>query len=37
MVDGIIFNWPCKLKFDWYLADGRIDPDNWDFIKKIHI
>lgn len=34
MVDGIIFNWPCKLKFDWYLADGRIDPDNWDFIKK---
>jgi len=34
MVDGVVFDWPCKLKFDWYLADGRIDPDNWDFIKK---
>ena len=37
MVDGIIFNWPCKLKFDWYLADGRIDPDNWGFHKEVHI
>ncbi|WP_432707545.1 hypothetical protein [Leuconostoc suionicum] len=34
MVDGIMFDWPCKLKFDWYLADRRIDSDNWDFIKK---
>lgn len=34
MVDGIMFDWPCKLKFDWYLPNGRIDPDNWDFTKK---
>lgn len=34
MVDNIAFKWPCKLKLDWYLPDGRIDPDNWAFLKK---
>ncbi|ADG39923.1 MULTISPECIES: dTDP-glucose pyrophosphorylase [Leuconostoc] len=34
MVDGVAFNWPCKLKFDWYLPDKRIDPDNWAFTQK---
>lgn len=34
LVDGITFEWPCKLKFDWYLPDRRIDPDNWSFTRK---
>ncbi|MDF7636945.1 hypothetical protein PT274_01525 [Leuconostocaceae bacterium ESL0958] len=34
MAEGLQFTWPCKLKLDWYLPDGRIDPDNWDFCKK---
>ena len=34
MVDNIAFEWPCKLKLDQYLPDGRIDPDNWAFLKK---
>lgn len=34
MVDGVMFTWPAKLKFDWYLPDRRIDPDNWTFTQK---
>lgn len=34
MVDGVDFKWPCRLKFDWYLPDKRIDPDNWEFTQK---
>ena len=29
-----MFTWPAKLKFDWYLPDRRIDPDNWTFTQK---
>ncbi|GEO70464.1 endodeoxyribonuclease [Levilactobacillus acidifarinae] len=31
---GIHFNWPCRLKFTWYLKDKRKDPDNVAFAKK---
>ncbi|CAK1221985.1 dTDP-glucose pyrophosphorylase [Fructobacillus evanidus] len=34
MVDGVRFDWPCKLEIKWYLPDKRIDPDNWSFTKK---
>jgi len=34
MQDGIKFDWPVKLAFDWYLPDKRIDMDNWSFLKK---
>ncbi|CAK1228767.1 Holliday junction resolvase RusA (prophage-encoded endonuclease) (RusA) [Fructobacillus tropaeoli] len=34
MVDGVRFEWPCKLEIKWYLPDQRIDPDNWSFTKK---
>lgn len=34
MVDDVLFTWPTKVKFDWYLEDRRIDPDNWAFTQK---
>ncbi|WP_312399524.1 dTDP-glucose pyrophosphorylase [Leuconostoc lactis] len=34
MVDNVLFTWPTKVKFDWYLEDRRIDPDNWAFTQK---
>lgn len=34
MVDDMLFTWPTKVKFDWYLEDRRIDPDNWAFTQK---
>lgn len=34
MVDDVSFTWPTKVKFDWYLEDRRIDPDNWAFTQK---
>lgn len=34
MVDDVLFTWPAKVKFDWYLEDRRIDPDNWAFTQK---
>lgn len=34
MQNGIQFDWPVKLSFDWYLPDKRIDMDNWSFLKK---
>ena len=34
MVDDALFTWPTKVKFDWYLEDRRIDPDNWAFTQK---
>lgn len=33
-VDDMLFTWPTKVKFDWYLEDRRIDPDNWAFTQK---
>lgn len=35
MVDDMLFTWPTKVKFDWYLEDRRIDPDNWAFTQKL--
>lgn len=34
MIHGLKFDWPVKLKFDWYLPNRRKDPDNWSFMKK---
>lgn len=34
MVNGVSFDWPVKLKRDWYLPDKRIDPGNWTFVTK---
>lgn len=34
MIKGVKFDWPVKLKFDWYLPNKRKDPDNWSFLKK---
>lgn len=34
LVDDNVPDWPAKLKFDWYLEDKRIDPDNWAFTQK---
>lgn len=32
--NGLVFDWPVKLKFVWYLENKRVDPDNWSFLKK---
>lgn len=34
MKDGVQFNWPCKLRFKWYMKNKRKDPDNVAFAKK---
>lgn len=34
MREGVQFDWPCKLKCDWYTDDERIDADNWEFAIK---
>ncbi|WP_248715854.1 dTDP-glucose pyrophosphorylase [Convivina praedatoris] len=34
MVDGVAFDWPCVVQFNWYLTDKRIDSDNWAFTQK---
>lgn len=31
---GVKFNFPCYLKFTWFLKNKRKDPDNVSFAKK---
>lgn len=32
--EGVTFDWPCELKFVWYMPSRRKDPDNVAFAKK---
>ena len=34
MKQGILWDYPADLMFDWYLKDARTDPDNWSFSRK---
>lgn len=34
MKNGILFEFPCQLKFTWYCKNKRQDPDNVAFAKK---
>lgn len=34
MRKGVLFDFPCQLKFTWYCKNKRQDPDNIAFAKK---